>query len=326
MSLPSVLKTWQYNVNNAITAQGSAIADNRRLLRLIKDALKGFGSGAWTVRGSSNGVSANMAGTDLWAADSDIVFVPTTGVHSWIVLRQLGMGAAGVEILIDLIAGSSAANAGGYGATIRIASVQDGGFTGGTTSVAPTAVNQQTLNTGDFSTLTTDLATRWNVMQSTDGASTRVWVYAAGTLRYVWIIDAPVNKVSAWNDAFIAAAFTGSTATTANSYGYTFWKSVINDTLAGIALSTEGTASGGLSSEAFCGAIPSDLTAEYVMLPAGICCNTTGVRGRHGVVNDLWYSSSGTLQGDTYPGSGAATFVNIGPWIFPWNGGSVNLT
>ena len=327
MSLPTVEKTWQYNVNNQITALGSALANNRRILRLIKEALKGAASGAWTVRGSSDGVAFNMSGTDLWDDDSDLIFVSAAGTaHSWIVLRQIGMGAAGVEILIDLVTGGSTQTTAGSGAVIRIASVEDGGFTGGSITTAPTATNQQILNTGIWTQLGTDAATRWNVIQADNGSGTRVWAYSAGVLQFLWVFEAPTDKVSAWNDAYVGYAAPGSVVTAANSYGYTYWKSTINNTLASIALSMEATSSGSMNSEAFCGNIPNDLTSEYVILPIGICCNTTTVRGRHGIMPDMWYASTGTVQGDTYPADGSANFVNVGPFVFPWNGGAVNLT
>lgn len=325
MSLPTVEKTWQYNVNNQITALGSALANNRRMLRLIKEALKGAASGAWTVRGSSDGAAFNMSGTDLWDDDSKLISVQHSGNHSWIVLRQVGMGAAGVEILIDLL-GSGVPVTNGNMASIRIASVEDGGFTGGSIAVAPTAVNQQVLNTNQFTELATDAATRWNVMIAADGSGTRVWAYSAGVLQFLWVFESPTNKVTAWNDAYIGYAARGSGTTAPNSYGYTYWKSTINNTLASIALSMEATSSGSMNSEAFCGNIPNDLTSEYVILPIGICCNTTTVRGRHGIMPDMWYASTGTVQGDTYPADGSANFVNVGPFVFPWNGGAVNLT
>lgn len=321
MSLPTVEKTWQYNVNNQVTALGSLLLDSRRIVRSIKDALKGFASGAWTVSGSSDGVTFNMTGTDLWDDDTKLVYVNSTQNHSWIVLRQVAMGAAGVEILIDLVGGTT-----GQQLVVRIASVEDGGFTGGSLTAAPTAVKQQILQTGMFITMSGDAATRWNVMQANDGTGTRVWVYSAGVLQFLWVFESPTDKVSAWNDAYVGFASIGTGVTAPNSYGYTYWKSTINDTLAGIAMSMEATSTNALYTEAFCGNIPNDLTTEYVMLPMGICCNTTGVRGRHGIMPDMWYKSTGTAEGDTYPSDGSASFLNVGPFIFPWNGGPINIT
>ena len=163
-------------------------------------------------------------------------------------------------------------------------------------------------------------------MIAADGSGTRVLACSVGVLQLLWVFESPTDKVSAWNDAYIGYAARGSATTAPNSYGYTYWKSTINNTLASIALSMEATGSGSMNSEASCGSIPNDLTTEYVILPIGICCNTVPVRGRHGVMPDMWYASSGTIQGETYPADGSAGFVNVGPFVFPWNGGAVNLT
>ena len=42
MALPTLSKTWQFNVNNQTTAQGSVLADCRKTLRAIKNAMIGF--------------------------------------------------------------------------------------------------------------------------------------------------------------------------------------------------------------------------------------------------------------------------------------------
>ena len=330
MSLPTVQKTWQYNVNQLVTSQGSALATNRRVFRSIKDALKGFASGAWTVVGSSNGVTANMTGTDLWVTDADLVFSQSGGAvaRSWIVLKQLGMSSSGIELLITLDANNTARGQGGYGGNAYLAETAAGGFTGGSTTANPTATGQIQLITLDLTGITTDIPVRWNVMQAADGSGTRFWTYAAGTIRMLCIIDKPIDVVSAWLNPFVAAWFNSAANTTlAISMGYTWWTSRINGLQSAIALGTEGAGGAtALPSDTVCGAIPNDLTNEYVMVPCNICSNTNTRRGRHGVFPDLWYRSTGTVDGDTYPGDGSATFINVGPFIFPWNGGSVNLT
>lgn len=89
MSLPSLAKTWQFNANNSIAAQGTALADNRRLWRTLKDALIGFATNPWVMRYSCNSVTAGTAGdgVDRLTADSNFVWANDTVAHTWYVLR-----------------------------------------------------------------------------------------------------------------------------------------------------------------------------------------------------------------------------------------------
>src|SRR4051812_33626557 len=106
MSLPTLAKSWQYNVNQAYNATGSFLTNNRNLLLGIKNSFIGFAQNPWQVRGSSNSVSASLLavgaagpGTDLWASTSNLVWASVGSAHSWIVLRQSQIASA-FEVLI----------------------------------------------------------------------------------------------------------------------------------------------------------------------------------------------------------------------------------
>src|SRR4051812_18235561 len=101
MALPSLSKTWQFCVNQALAALGTALADNRRILRTnIKDILLGGGTwtdssgstitpaGAWQVRGSSDSTAASLLavgaagpGTDRWSSDGALVWAAAASPH-----------------------------------------------------------------------------------------------------------------------------------------------------------------------------------------------------------------------------------------------------
>ena len=72
--------------------------------------------------------------------------------------------------------------------------------------------------------------------------------------------------------------------------------------------------------------IPNDISGEYPMFVANILSDSAGMRGRHGVVIDMWYGSGGVATGDTYPADGTATFVQLSGMVLPWNGGPVNVS
>lgn len=321
MSLPSLAKTWQYSVNNAITSQGSAKLDNARALRLVKNALIGFASNPWTVRYSCNSTTAGTAGdaVDRWAADTDLVWVSTSGARSWIVLRQTGI-ASNFEVCIDLLTGSSSATTGGFQMVLAVS--PSAGFTGGSTTARPTATDESTLwNKSQWTTLTTDLSTRYSVMQSSDGQCTRVWGSAGGSPTFSWIFDKPANTVTGWSNPSYSFASSGA-PTIANLCGYNgVMRSGTTNGSVAMGCETAGTVI--LPNDTTSGAVANEISGEWIMVPTGICCNTTGIKGRHGTLQDLWLGSGSIATGDTY---GTAQFVQIGGLILPWNGGAVNLS
>src|SRR5574340_893123 len=114
-TLPTLQRTWRFQVNQATAAGGSGLVACQNLMWAIKESLKG--NGAWTdatgagaaaagtfvVRSSSNGAGAfgNGDGVDRWAAAAGLVWAAPGTSHSWIVLRQTGIGAT-YEVCIDL--------------------------------------------------------------------------------------------------------------------------------------------------------------------------------------------------------------------------------
>src|SRR5260221_1297717 len=113
MGMPTFVKTWQFNINQAIASNGTAgvagqrISDNQVLLAL-KNSLKGFAQNPWTVQYSSNagnngtaGAASGAAGTvgdgvDRWTSakqdsgagnTNDLNRAAAGSRHSWFVLR-----------------------------------------------------------------------------------------------------------------------------------------------------------------------------------------------------------------------------------------------
>lgn len=310
MALPSLTKTWQFNVNNAQTAQGTALADNRLALFNIKTAMIGFGTQPWTVVSSSD--STASGNTDKWVAATNLVWNTAGSAHSWIVLKQTGIGS-NAQLLISC----SASSGSGLNATIKFS--PSVGFTGGTTTADPTATDAITFINGvAWTTINTDVALRWSVMQSTDGQCTRVFVFSGGTLTSFWMIEKFANA-------------TGGTPGASNTgWGFaTTLLSVVN-TFNGQTNQNGTTAATIISYESASNiAIASEVSGAWDMFPIGIVCTATaGCRGKLGTIQDAWFGSSGIALGDTYPATGSplAQFVQFGLLILPWNNGAVNLT
>ena len=97
MPLPTLAKTWQYDVNKLYATTGTALTDYRQTLRGIKDALVSLG---WQVVRSSNGTAGGTGTGDNWNANGDLVWNAAGSAHSWIVLKPAA--ASSFQICIDL--------------------------------------------------------------------------------------------------------------------------------------------------------------------------------------------------------------------------------
>lgn len=306
-------KTWQFNVNNAQAAQGTPLADNKMQLLAIKNALIGFGTQPWTVVSSSNSVTASNA--DNWSTVANLVWNSPGSAHSWIVLKQTGIGS-NFQVLIAC----DVASATGASGSIKIS--PSTGFTGGTTTANPTAADSFNLiNVASFLTLSADAALRWSVMQSTDGQCTRIFGFSGGSLLYYGMFEKGANATggtpgatnSGWGHWIVSApSFAGTTSQ--------------NGINAATVPSYESTANISIASE---------VDGAWDIFPVGIACTATvGARGRLFTLQDVWFSSSGIAAGDTFPATGSPTsqFIviagtaAIGAVVLPWNNGAFNLT
>lgn len=310
MPVPVKSKTWQYNCDNASPPQGSALLSNKRIFRLIKDAMIGFASSPWVVKRSSNAVVANTS--DNWASDSDIV--AGGGAHSWMVLEQAGIGP-GFQVCFDLNSAGST--------TASIIISPSAGFTGGTTAARPTATDEIPLvNLGTWTNNGSDIQIRWSVMQSTDGECTRILLAAGGAIVLLAVLDKPASPVTGWATP---GALWWSVTQTVAYYITTYNGRMRHGSVIGsLAMTVEGAAINAPSDTAW-GNIPNEISSEWSIFPLGIACNTAGARGRHAALADLWAGSIAVATGQTYP-LAANDFVQVGPLVLPWNGGPVNLS
>ena len=67
MALPSKELTWQYNVNQTIDVEASALITYQKMMFAIKESLVGFTNG-WTVVGSSDTATYGMDTVDRWTS------------------------------------------------------------------------------------------------------------------------------------------------------------------------------------------------------------------------------------------------------------------
>lgn len=310
---PSLTKSYQYNVNQAIVNNGPALSTSQNMIWAIYQALIGFTLFPWTVVSSNNFGSA-----------AALVANSNGSAHSWIVLKQVGV-SANFQILITLT--------GNF--TISVLMSPSVGFTGGTTLLDPTASDSVPILTGaNFGTaggLSFTQPYKLHVMQSTDGAVTRGFITAASGSSGVSVclgffsFEQPQNPVTGWTNPCVG----------------TWVASTSADILTGNALNTTASAQGrGVSTMALFWtgeasnnvlvnkvlAVPNDLNQEWPQLPVGLFSTTASNRGRHGSLYDVWWGAYNLPTGTQYVGTVASVasqpygFAQFGTIVVPWNG------
>lgn len=335
MALPALTKTWQYSLNNVFVTTGSALTDHRQVMRGAKNALIGFGSTPWAVRGSSNSTVAALDSVDRWAANGDLVWADGGSAHSWIVLRQAGI-ATNTEVCIDLIPLTNSVQ--GPRATIVYSATA--GFTGGSTTARPTATDEIVLlsNVSWMGTTagTASFTAIVHARMSTDGQATRVIIHMGGVPVAFWLFDKPQSPCTGWATPTIAIALGATSAsdsvlTYAKLWAAANGRARVGATNASIYFGTLGH--GGLASGQRLTAI-GPVSSEWPIMPMAVISETAGAaqvlapgaESTRGVF-DLFYGSTGLgSPSDYYPSGGSKTFVQHGCLILPNNGSIISTT
>lgn len=320
MSLPTIEKTWQFDLNRTVACAGASTTYAKPILRAIKDRWKAFGTLPATVSRSCNGTTAGTLadGVDRWAADADIVPVSAAGTaHSWMVINLVGMGSPAPQLVIDCIGSTSSQFA-------EFWFSPSGAFiTGGTTLNRPTATDEYKINyRTNWVQATTSANVRLHLWESSDGACRRVAVMYNNFLTSLIILDNMKNPRGGTASPYLCAAI-GSSGTAASTGTFTemfaaYECFVRNSTTTGTAsLTCEGVNTTGLGAEQ---TSADDIDSSWPVLPIAVFSNTSGARGRYGQVYDLWYGSSGNSSGQEFDDAGGKVLGQLGHLLFPSNG------
>lgn len=322
MALPTLIKTWQYNVNitDAVSTGGYGTT-----MFAWKQALTGFGSNPWTVVSSSKG-DGTFGAVDHWV-DVASCNIHGNGVnHSWIVLQQAALAGGAFQMCVDL------KKTGGNQSSIMEVVISEGGlFTAGSATARPTATDEVLTSEGVGQSMWTggqNLTVnpgRMHIQMSTDGKITRWWIYVAGAGHSFYSIEEPKNPVSGWTTPWICVAPVNRYAATAYTPSYIYLNDInvltsvrYNGAKHNVFLTSEGFVS------SMCGqtqTYANDLDGNsWPFFPIGIFCTTAAARGRHGALTDIWWGSVTRGDGDNYPADVSRQFVQVGDLIAPWNG------
>jgi len=328
MSLPTLMKTWEFVPNYSVAASGTALTTNRTILKWLTDNMTGNASSLWvnaanspvspsglaTVRYSCNSTVAGTAGDGVnrWSALTDLVFNNAGSAHSWIVLRMYGTA----DLLI------SCEGSGINGQNLVVATSPSVGFSGGTTTARPTAADERVIinNTTWGGVVNTDQSIRMHLLKSTDGQCWRWLMGNTSQIGTAWIYGKAAQfNPTAWPNSFTMFGIGGSPSTgvltqsnlnaNANFFGY--GASAMTMYLGGMYYGS-GLANANITSA-------NDLSGNWPFLPQELFSATTSNRGAHGYLCDLWYGSTTTATGASFPLTGTQhQFVQFGSLILPW--------
>lgn len=321
MALPSVTKTYTYNINNAVTAGASVDANFKDFWYNFKAALV---AGGWTVRSSSNATTANTS--DNWTSTASLTW-SNGGARSWIVLRH---PVCLWDLCIDL-------NSGGVSSANCTISISRGGFS--TAGLVTNATPATTL--GDGQTLATTAGQAWGATQqnfvwhyirSTDGEVQRYIVCVADVPVWALFMDVPQSPASGWNPTTTppgCVLYMNANAVS-NAIGTTAYTGT--PTVTRIGSSSGSAVPLYLAAMSYGGTllvsglqVPNDMTGEYPLVSLGYVSNTSPYRGQVATPYDMWFGVSNLLTGSTYPADNSRQFAQFGLIVLPWNG-SVPLT
>lgn len=325
MTVPTKIKTWQFNLNSLQYDSTGAYRINKVAIQ-IKDALKGFGSSPWTVSGSSDGSTSSMDGTDRWTDKTKIVNDVPGNAHSWIVLRQAGLNTK-FELCIDCSTGSY------YQATFVISpgtgfGTANGG-TNGSITARPTATDSYTLTQQNWGWGSGDVPGVVHCMQSTDGKCTRVVVCANGYPVNLLVFDTANNPVNSWTAPNLVFGVYSELSSVANALSYSAFNT--NSSLISNAnsfyvpsyLATIGHQSAPFGMNPG-GLVAHQQTGEWPFTPMTLAGNGTVGYGLFGTMFDMYWGSSGLASTSNYYESGSAySWAQFGDIILPWDGTTV---
>lgn len=331
--LPAFTRSWQISPNEICAANATADTQVRTYLLVMKNRLKGAGSG-WldatgasvasptgggVIKSSSNGTAfGNNDSVDRITVGTDFVF--SGGSHTWFTMRFASIYAT-FEILFDC--GSNNSNG-----TIKCSHTGFGAANGGvdgTLSVAPTALNSVTLlNAGSpGSTSTVSTQTILNVWLAADGKSIRLEALRNAHSCALMFLESVSSPEPGWVTPY-SACWVG-TGVAAPSTEVLSATNLIN----GTSVFGFGSASiaelfdipqGGGSTLYTLITTSNSFTANYPFWGLGLFSTTASNAGRLGVLVDFYLGLATFATGDTYPN--AAPFDQIkhvnGPFIWPW--------
>lgn len=329
MALPTLEKTWKFNVSRPDLMESVAVKHKDALL-WMKNNLIGRADAPWSVNYSCNSVDVGTPGdgVDRWLDYDDIVEAFPPGAHSWMVL-DTPLGSS--QLCIDYDSGSN-------WWILDMVFSPEGLFTGGTAGNRPTAVDEAV--DGDFQWLDNDsgLGSRclMSLLHTTDG-SMNMWLTTRdGKVVGGWLLFEALNPESGWTMPY------GFWRIGANR-SYTAWgyDNFLNNTRATGGAKKEATGDAGVTFEVkFAGegirpgtgsALPlggqgfgrNSISGKYELATIWVMSETSGAKGLKGRIPDLYFVSTKLPEGASLeddPFNPEFKWIVLGNIALPWDG------
>jgi hypothetical protein len=323
MTLPTLDKTWEFDLNNVLNS-GVAVTNIKDALLALKTAIVAAG---WSVVASSDAVA--YGNSDKWIDTGDLVWNTAANARSWCEL-QADFGLNVFRVLLECQTSSVAS----YPGSLKVSVAQDA-FTGGTTTVSPTSTSETIISTAASSAATqffpnNTTQTVWHSINSDDHECFR-WILCQSSKATSFLIfDRMKNPLVTEPNEYVAAAKKWANSATDKTTLANF------NTAAGLAAwdSGNGAVSYYMTVE-FCGTTPittglngvnPDDGSAWPLCPIGLVTltDTSFAYGRNGEIYDLWWGCSsaapGPITGSAYDGAGSLEFAQFGHLVFPWDG------
>jgi len=326
VGLPTLERSYEFNVNNSVLSTGGANDDRRLALWNLHSAMTGMVNNPWTVVGSCNAVSYGYPGPG-WSSIADIVWGNTGATKSWIIWQT----ASGAQICF-VCASNSTGDQYRYMCGMRYS--PEGRFSGGTLSAYPSADDQHILAIPPDRWAPSTAIFSWveHYIHSTDGLQTLIIHCQAGYNYLGWMTGEVLDPVTNYTlNNFFFAPYQSDPVESTNRMTYSDllsseWLYGKQAAVGGAGnifrarFSTEGVYSDAVGEYQV---VANELSGEWPMTKLGFFSNDIGAEGRHGRVNDLWLTSTALATGDTLetdPLSPTYDFAVFGNLVVPWNG------
>jgi hypothetical protein len=279
-------KTWVISENTGNSSYAEALYD-------LKETLKN--STFWTVVrscGKVGGVTWTADTNDNWGTSSAVVNAASGSNHSWVVLQNNNI-STGFQFCFDY-----------NSATVSSGSIvisPSAGFTGGSTTVRPTATDEIVLlSVGRFAYTST-----YNCMisLSNDGQCTRIFWFSNDVVCSFWNFEVPKSPPSWFSTPFVAGFISNTSESPVFTYtnfcssSIGYLKTVVSGTTVTLSLGALGIGTTNFVGSSNLGYL-SSYNGEWNLCPCYLVSITAAKPGLYGLLYDVYWGE-GNLQDES---------------------------
>lgn len=310
-AFPVARKVWQNPIYRELLPQTTVSLQNQAAFVAMHGGLLAPPKNPWVLRGCSNGVAFNTAGTNLIAGTGDVVS-SNSGARTWAWYQQ----ASGLQLVVafDQAAGPS---------QITFAASFGAGFTGGSLTARPTATDESPRSGVWFIGTAGTAHMHLHVIHSDDGTMTYGIITYLGFLVSAWVLGSAYSAHEAWTP--LIADIEGSNALASsnlNIWNTFYTTSRIFSYASGSAMNLRqthwGTANTLLINQQNQRAGADE---EWQGWSVGLVCRDTPMVNYSGLMTDLYRSSLIVPPGYIFrnPNGGKDAYASVGAgYLFPW--------